>query len=188
MQNQTDLTENRLLLLVNEQDAVVGTGKKLFVHQQALLHRAFSIFIFNAVGQMLIQRRALSKYHSGGLWTNACCSHPVANEPLEETLHARLLEEIGLDCALEFQFKFIYKAAFENGLTEHELDYVYVGYSDAEPILNLEEADAFEWISMENLRKMLDEKPEKFTVWFKIIMQKMFENGFEVNPKKGINK
>ena len=164
---------NRLLILVNKEDQIIGNGEKLFVHQEALLHRAFSIFIFNDENQMLIQRRALSKYHSGGLWTNACCSHPIFEEDLETTLHDRLQEEIGLDCSLTFQFKFIYKAAFENGLTEHELDYVYFGKTNLTPTLNLEEADAFKWISIESLKKELAEQPEIYTVWFKIIMERL---------------
>jgi isopentenyl-diphosphate Delta-isomerase len=168
---------SRLLLLVNEADEVVGTGEKLWVHEQALLHRAFSIFIFNEAGQMLIQRRALSKYHSGGLWTNACCSHPIAEEDLETTLHDRLQDEIGLDCELAFQFKFIYKAAFENGLTEHELDYVYFGETNQQPTLNPEEADAFRWIAVKDLLHEIKTAPETFTVWFKIIMGKIEELG-----------
>ncbi len=163
----------RLLILVDENDKMIGSGEKLWVHEQALLHRAFSIFVFNDEGQMLIQRRALSKYHSGGLWTNACCSHPIADEELEFTLHDRLQDEIGLDCDLTFQFKFIYKAAFENGLTEHELDYVYFGKTYQQPILNPEEADAFRWIEVEDLKKEIENAPEDFTVWFKIILSKI---------------
>jgi isopentenyl-diphosphate Delta-isomerase len=159
------------LILVDERDQQVGFGSKLEVHQKGWLHRAFSILIFNTKGQMLIQRRAKNKYHSGGLWTNACCSHPLASIGQDEILKLRLKEEIGLETNLEFLYKFIYKAAFENGLTEYELDYVYQGITDKQPSLNPDEADAYTYMSVTEINEQIAKKPEDFTVWFKLIMQ-----------------
>ena len=119
--------ENDKVILVNEHDDMVGIMDKMEAHQQGLLHRAFSIFIFNTKGEMLLQQRAFSKYHSGGLWTNACCSHPLPGEKTEDAAQRRLKEEIGFETSLEKIFDFVYKAAFENGLTEHEFDHVFAG-------------------------------------------------------------
>ena len=118
------------IILVNEEDVQVGTMEKMEVHERGLLHRAFSVFIFNKAGEMLLQQRALSKYHSGGLWTNACCSHPRPGEKTEDAAARRLFEELGFGTELRFAFSFTYKAAFDNGLTEHEFDHVFVGHFD----------------------------------------------------------
>ncbi|POY39265.1 isopentenyl-diphosphate delta-isomerase [Solitalea longa] len=158
------------LLLVDENDTIIGYGDKLSVHEKGLLHRAFSIFVFNMKRELLLQKRAEAKYHSGGLWTNTCCSHPLKGEDLELTLHRKLKEEMGFDCAVSFKYKFIYKAAFDNGLTEHELDYVYVGEYDGLVEPNPEEAEDFKWISLEELVLDVNLNPRNYTEWFKEIV------------------
>src|SRR4030042_2763439 len=122
------------IILVDENDREIGTEEKLKTHEQGKLHRAFSIFVFNSKGELLLQRRAKGKYHSGGLWTNTCCSHPREGEKLEEAVHRRLKQEMGLDCPLKEAFSFIYKVRFENGLFEHELDHVFIGRVDGKPV------------------------------------------------------
>jgi isopentenyl-diphosphate delta-isomerase len=159
---------NNHLILVNEHDEPIGEMEKLLVHQQGLLHRAFSIFIFNRSKQLLLQRRALDKYHSGGLWTNTCCSHPQVDESMEEVTQRRLLEEMGLQVDLEFVFRFQYKASFENGLTEHELDYVYVGFTDQQPHPNPTEVMEWKYIDLPALQEDLVAYPEKYTAWLAI--------------------
>ncbi|MCO4293136.1 isopentenyl-diphosphate Delta-isomerase [Solitalea sp. MAHUQ-68] len=158
------------LLLVDENDNVIGYGDKLSVHERGDLHRAFSIFVFNEKNELLIQQRALEKYHSGGLWTNTCCSHPVKGEDLEITLHKKLEQEMGFDCPLSFQYKFIYKAAFDNGLTEHELDHVFVGKYNGAVKPNPEEVADFKWVSIDWLRSDVQLYPENYTEWFKKII------------------
>ena len=159
------------VILVDENDKVIGTEEKLKAHQNGgKLHRAFSIFIFNSKGEMLLQKRAKSKYHFGGLWTNACCSHPNPDKPLEDTVHKKLEQEMGFDTDLKETFTFIYKAEPENNLTEHELDHVFIGKFDGEPKINPEEADEWKWINIEELQKDIKENPEKYTPWFKIAL------------------
>jgi isopentenyl-diphosphate delta-isomerase len=126
--------------------------------------------VFNDKGEMLLQQRALSKYHSGGLWTNTCCSHPRQGETTEQAAHRRLQEEMGFDCELKLHQTFIYKAPFDNGLTEHELDHVFIGTYNQDPHINPEEVNDFHWISLSELDQQLRNQPEKFTVWFKMIM------------------
>ncbi len=161
-----------MLILVDENDRQIGTEEKIKAHEEGKLHRAFSIFIFNSKGEMLLQKRAKTKYHSGGLWTNTCCSHPRDGERIEEAVHRRLKEEMGFDCELEEKFHFIYKVKLDHGLTEHEFDHVFVGKYDGEVKPNPEEADDFKWINMETLKKDLEEHPENYTEWFKIAIQK----------------
>ena len=154
------------VILVNEFDNPLGVMEKLEAHRKALLHRAFSIFIFNSKGEMLLQRRSPSKYHSGGLWTNACCSHP---RPAEDTCQAakrRLFEELGFNTPLEKIFDFTYRSEFENGLTEHEYDHVYVGYYDQGVYPNLEEVSEYRFLSPQAVNAELAEHPEKYTSWF----------------------
>ena len=159
-----------MVILVNEHDKEIGLMEKQEAHIKGLLHRAFSVMVFNGKGEMLLQQRALSKYHSGGLWTNTCCSHPRQGETTEEAAHRRLQEEMGFDCELKLHQTFIYKAPFENGLTEHELDHVFVGIYNQNPHINLDEVNDFHWISLPDLDLQLRDEPEKFTVWFKMIM------------------
>ena len=156
------------LILVNEQDEQTGTGEKMMIHREGLLHRAFSIFIFNENGQMLMQRRSLSKYHSGGLWTNACCSHPGPGEDLERSAHKRLQEEMGFSTPLTKVFDFIYRAGFGNGMTEHEFDHVFVGEYDGPVLYNKDEVMDYCYQSMEEIRQSISFRPDAYTEWFKL--------------------
>jgi isopentenyl-diphosphate Delta-isomerase len=171
------LEKNQLMMeerviLVDEQDHKIGTMPKMEAHEKGLLHRAFSVFVFNDRKELMLQRRAWHKYHSPGLWTNTCCSHQRDGEDSLEAGHRRLNEEMGFDTALTFAVSFIYKAPFDNGLTEHELDHVLLGQYEGEPIINTEEVSEWKWMPMENLKIDLIEHPENYTVWFKIIFDK----------------
>ena len=161
------------VILVDEHDVQTGTMEKMEVHQKALLHRAFSIFIFNEKGEMLLHKRAEKKYHSGGLWTNACCSHP---QPGEETLAAaqmRLQEEMGFNTELKKAFDFIYKAPFDNGLTEHEFDHVFIGRYNGDILPNAEEVSDYCFKRVEEIKNLIQSQPQKYTEWFKIAFPKM---------------
>lgn len=162
------------IILVDENDKEVGTGEKLKVHQEGKLHRCFSIFVFNSRGQMLLQKRAKSKYHSGGLWTNTCCSHPRKGESLEDAVQRRLKEEMGFNCGTKEIFTFIYKAALDHDIIEHEYDHVFIGKFDGDPVLNLEEAEDYAWVDLEALKKNMKKNPGDYTIWFKIAMNKIF--------------
>ena len=162
------------IILVDKNDREIGTGEKMKVHQDGKLHRAFSIFIFNSKNEMLLQKRSKAKYHCGGLWTNTCCSHPRKGELLEEATHRILREEMGFDCELKEVGDFIYKAKFNNGLTEHEYDHVFTGKFDGAPNLNPEEADDYKWIDLEKLKNEIKKNSNDFTVWFKIALEKVF--------------
>ena len=164
------------VVLVNENDEVVGSMEKIEAHEKALLHRAFSVFVINKNNELMLQRRALGKYHSPGLWTNTCCSHPRVNESYEQGAHRRMVEEMGFDCELKDMFSFIYKAPFDNGLTEHELDHVFVGYCDTEPKINPDEVDSWKWMPIDELKKDIVENPDNYTVWFRIIFEKFSEH------------
>ncbi len=162
------------VILVNELDQPTGVMEKLEAHQKGLLHRAFSVFIFNEKGELLLQQRALSKYHSAGLWTNSCCSHP---RPDEDTLLAakrRLVEEMGIETQLSHKTHFIYRTAFENGLTEHEFDHIYFGNYAQMPNINKSEVESFVWMYPQKIKAEIITSPEKYTSWFKIAMQKLF--------------
>ncbi len=164
------------VILVNEQDQEIGTMEKLQAHREGKLHRAFSIFLFNDKNEMLLQKRAETKYHSGALWTNACCSHPAPGETLEQATVRRLKEELGLSAIeMKKEFSFIYKAAFENGLIEHELDHVFTGHYNQLPKINIEEASAYRFISAQDLKKEIEETPEAFSFWFKIALPRVIE-------------
>jgi len=161
------------VILVDEHDVPVGAMEKMEVHQKALLHRAFSIFIFNDRGEMLLHKRADKKYHSGGLWTNACCSHPRPGEDTLEAAEKRLQEEMGIVTALKKAFEFIYKAGFDNGLTEYEFDHVFVGNYNGEIIPDTEEVSDYCFKTMEEVRSSVESHPQKYTEWFKIAFPKM---------------
>jgi isopentenyl-diphosphate Delta-isomerase len=137
------------------------------VHQRGALHRAFSIYLFDSNGRLLLTRRAAGKYHSGGLWTNTCCSHPRPGEALEDAARRRLLEETGIDCALTRRFHFIYRAELDNGMIEHELDHVFVGTFDGEPRLDPSESDAYEWVDPRALVRDVADHPERYSVWMR---------------------
>jgi isopentenyl-diphosphate delta-isomerase len=164
------------VILVDENDKVVGTEEKIRVHQDGgKLHRAFSIFVFNGRGELLIHRRAGSKYHFGGLWTNTCCSHPRPGEALEDAVHRRLMQEMGFDTDLREAFSFIYRAESGNGLTEHELDHVFIGEFDGDPRPDPEEADDWKWISVDELREDVRKRPGNYTPWFRIALERVME-------------
>jgi isopentenyl-diphosphate delta-isomerase len=154
------------VILVNEQDEEVGVMEKMAAHEQALLHRAFSVFIFNKKGEMLLQQRAFEKYHSPGLWTNACCSHPFPGESTEAAATRRLMEELGFTTSLKKAFHFTYKAPFDNGLTEYEFDHVYVGQYNGEFTLNPEEVSACRFVELPSLEMDIKKNPASYTAWF----------------------
>lgn len=163
------------VILVDEMDRPIGTMEKMEVHQKGLLHRAFSIFIFNSKGEMLLQQRASSKYHSPDLWTNACCSHPMPEETIEQAAHRRLQEEMGFDTELEPAFHFIYKTPFENGLTEHELDHVLIGRYDGPIEPNPMEVKDYCFMKPEAISTSMATHEHKYTVWFRIAFPKLEE-------------
>ena len=163
------------VILVDIDDNPTGVADKMSAHLEGKLHRAFSIFIFNTEGKMLLQRRALSKYHSGGLWTNACCSHPLPEETTLAAATRRLKEELGFETAIEKIFDFVYKAEFENGLTEYEFDHVFAGEFDGEINFNKDEVMEWRFENISCIQESLLEKPEKYTVWFHIAFQKVEE-------------
>ncbi len=163
------------ILLIDAQDKVVGTCEKMEVHRQGYLHRAFSIFLFNHRGEMLLQQRAREKYHSGGLWTNTCCSHQNADESAETTVHRRLKEEM-ISTSLKFLFKFIYRTTLNNSFIEYEFDHIYVGSYNGIPKPNPLEVQQWEYFSVENIQLQTSKKPHKFTEWFKIIIKQHIEN------------
>lgn len=170
---KTDQMEQ--VILVNEHDEELGLMEKMEAHEKALLHRAFSIFLFNSKDELLLQQRALHKYHSGGLWTNTCCSHPRQGESVIEAANRRLEEEMGMDCAMKQMFHFIYKAELDQGLTEHELDHVVFGYTDKKPNINPEEVMDWKYVKMDQLDKDIKSCPEEYTAWFKIIFEKVYQ-------------
>ena len=160
------------VILVNEQDTPIGLMGKLEAHQKALLHRAFSVFILNDKGEIMLQQRAASKYHSPNLWTNTCCSHPRQDETTIEAGKRRLREEMGFVTELTDILSFIYKAPFDNGLTEHELDHILIGYYNAPPTINPEEVADWRWELPEKIKEDIAKHPHRYTEWFKIIFDK----------------
>lgn len=159
------------VILVDELDNEIGSEEKIKAHKKGLLHRAFSIFIFNKKGELLLQQRAKSKYHSGGLLTNTVCSHPLPNENISDAVTRRLKEEMRFDTELKEIFSFIYKSEYENGLTEYEFDHVFIGYYNSNPIPNIEEVENYKWVTMEYLKKDIEENQTKYTTWFKKILE-----------------
>jgi isopentenyl-diphosphate delta-isomerase len=162
------------VILVNENDEPIGLMPKMEAHEKAVLHRAFSVFVLNKNNQLMLQQRAAHKYHSPLLWTNTCCSHQKENETNLEAGNRRLLEEMGFQTPLKELFHFIYKAPFDNGLTEHELDHVMIGFYESEPNINLEEVESWKWMDIEAVKADIDENPDIYTVWFKIIFDKFY--------------
>ena len=156
------------IILVNERDEPVGTMEKIQAHRSALLHRAFSVFVFNSRGEMLLQQRAFGKYHSGGLWTNACCSHPHPGEDTGQAAGRRLQEEMGFGVKLRKLFDFIYKSEFDNGLTEHEFDHVFAGVYDGPVRPDSGEVHDYCFKNIEEIKESLRQRPEQYTVWFRI--------------------
>ena len=161
------------VILVDEQDHQIGVMEKMEAHEKALLHRAFSVFIFNDNGEMLLQQRAFEKYHSGGLWTNACCSHPRSNEETNDAAIRRLKEEMGFETTLTKVFDFVYKAAFDNGLTEYEFDHVFVGKYNGIILANKAEVQSFEYKTIDAIAAELALDNNHYTAWFRIAFPKI---------------
>lgn len=159
-----------LLVLVDENDQEIGRMEKMEVHQKGLLHRAFSILIFNSKNEILLQQRALDKYHSGGLWTNTCCSHPRINETTLQAANRRLQEEMGFTTELKEEFSFIYRAELDGNMIEHELDHVFFGTFEGDIHFNKEEVNDFKWVSMPDLMNDVEKSPSSYTEWFKILL------------------
>jgi isopentenyl-diphosphate Delta-isomerase len=157
--------------LVDLDDNPIGTMEKLEAHRKGLLHRAFSILLFNSKGEMLLQKRALSKYHSGGLWTNTCCSHPLPDEDMHAAARRKLKQEMGIELQPEFAYKFIYKASLDKGLVEHECDHVFLGSFDGTPTINPEEVEDWKYSNMHALRSDISKHPQRYTSWFKLIIE-----------------
>lgn len=162
------------VILVAEDDTPIGLMPKMEAHEKAVLHRAFSVFILNDKKELMLQQRAAHKYHSPLLWTNTCCSHQREGETNIEAGTRRLREEMGFEADLKELFWFIYKAPFDNGLTEHELDHVLIGYYNQAPVINEEEVAAYKWMSLEAVQEDMVQNPEDYTVWFKIIFDKFY--------------
>lgn len=162
------------IILVDESDRQVGIDNKLHAHQNgAKLHRAISVFIFNKRGETLLQKRAMTKYHSAGKWANACCSHPMPKESVADAAHRRLREEMGFDCEMHEAFAFTYKADVGNGLTEHEYDHVFFGEYDEEVKADKDEVMDYRWVSMKSLREEIERKPDAFAPWLRICIDRV---------------
>lgn len=161
------------VVLVDINDQPIGTMEKQEAHVKALLHRAFSVFIFNDEKELLLQQRALNKYHSPGLWTNTCCSHPREGEETIDAAHRRMVEEMGFDCEFEEAFSFTYRADVGQGLTEHEFDHVFIGYGDYKPNINTEEVNDWKYLPMEVIRAEMNQSPDKYTIWFRIAFEEV---------------
>ena len=172
MSNTNEYVEE--VILVDKHDVEQGTMEKMEAHKNGgTLHRAFSVFVFNTKGELLLQRRALHKYHSGGLWTNTCCSHPRPGETVREAGHRRLEEEMGMQCKLVELFSFEYKAELDGGMTEWELDHVLLGLSEKEPSINEEEAADFKYMPLDEIDEDLNKNPQNYTEWFKICFERV---------------
>ncbi|NQZ45743.1 MAG: isopentenyl-diphosphate Delta-isomerase [Flavobacteriaceae bacterium] len=165
-----------LVILVNSNDEKIGLMPKMEAHEKAVLHRAFSVFIMNGKGQTMLQQRAAEKYHSPLLWTNACCSHQRNGESNIQAGKRRLNEEMGFETELKELFSFIYKAPFDNGLTEHELDHVMIGRFEGDPVLNPDEVAAWKWMYPEDVKNDIAKHPENYTAWFKIIFDRFYDH------------
>lgn len=161
------------VILVDEHDNAIGTMEKMQAHVEGKLHRAFSVFVFNEKDELLIHQRAEHKYHSGGLWTNTCCSHPMPHETVEEAAHRRLMEEMGFDCELFEVFAFSYYAELDKGLTEHEYDHVFFGRFDGKPSINPAEVSSYKYMTIDEVKADINLNPLQYTEWFKLIFQQI---------------
>jgi isopentenyl-diphosphate delta-isomerase len=164
------------VILVNEKDQEIGLMPKLEAHQKAVLHRAFSVFIFNSENELMLQKRASNKYHSPNLWTNTCCSHQRSGESNIQAGTRRLYEEMGFTTPLNEITSFIYKAPFDNGLTEHELDHIMVGYYNEDPVINSDEVEDWKWMKIEDVKNDISLNPDLYTAWFKIIFKNFYNH------------
>ena len=167
------MTEEKVIL-VNQFDEQIGLMNKLEAHEKAVLHRAFSVFVLNNKNEIMLQQRAKQKYHSPLLWTNTCCSHQRDGETNLQAGSRRLFEEMGFVTELKELFHFIYKAPFDNGLTEHELDHVMIGYFNDEPQINFEEVENWKWMTIEDVKNDMKKYPDDYTIWFKIIFEEFY--------------
>ena len=173
------------VILVDHTGKEIGTQEKMQAHREGKLHSAFSIFIFNAVGELLLQRRTRTKYHSGGLWTNTCCSHPRPGESYYSAARRRLNEEMGFDCELTGLFSFIYHIQLDNSLFEHELDHVFVGHYNGQPTPNPSEVDDWKWMNISALKQDVQETPESYTYWFKLALDRVVEQSQKISFNNG---
>ena len=158
------------VILVDTHDNAIGTMDKMEAHHRGVLHRAFSVLLFNSDGKILLQKRSGTKYHSAGLWTNTCCSHPRPGEKIEDAARRRLMEEMGIEAQTEFVYKFIYRTQLEDTLIEHEYDYVFIGIFDGEPLINKAEVEDWKYADMNWVRQDIIDNPENYTYWFKLIV------------------
>ncbi len=181
------MAETEYVILVDENDNPMGIKEKMAAHLEGDLHRAFSIFVFNSKGELMLQQRSLSKYHSPGLWTNTCCSHPRQNETTIDAAHRRLQEEMGFDCELKEEFAFRYKANVGEGLMEHEFDHVFIGTFDGSPELNPEEANSWKFMLMDDIMNDIEDDPDNYTIWFRIAFDEV-ERQFRMNYYRHQNK
>jgi isopentenyl-diphosphate delta-isomerase len=159
------------VILVDANDNAIGTMEKMEAHEKGLLHRAFSVLIFNSKGELLIQKRASTKYHSGGLWTNTCCSHPTPQESIEQAAKRRLKEEMGIEAEPAFTYKFIYKTDLDKNLIEYEVDHVLTAQFDGEPKVNENEVEDWKYVSLKELQRDAQDNPHLYTEWFKLILK-----------------
>jgi isopentenyl-diphosphate delta-isomerase len=169
------MMQEELVILIDDQDNEIGLLEKMEAHRLGLLHRAFSVILFNSKGELLLQQRAAHKYHSPQLWTNTCCSHQRPGESNQEAAKRRLWEEMGMEAQLNEAFSFIYKAKLDQGLTEHELDHVLFGYTNQIPVINKDEVAAYKWMSLNDLTHDLEKSPNTYTAWFKILINQHLE-------------
>lgn len=174
---------NEMVILVDPHDRQIGVEEKMKAHREGKLHRAFSVFVFNEKAEMLLQKRAPQKYHSGGLWTNACCSHPRPGEAIEQAAARRLQEEMGFVCALKKAFHFIYKAALDGGLIEHEFDHVFIGNYNGEIHSNANEVTDYRWLNLQTIKHELEHFSEKYTAWFKISFERVLKSEASLKMK-----
>jgi isopentenyl-diphosphate delta-isomerase len=177
-----------VLILVDQHDHAVGIGEKLQVHRDGVLHRAFSIFVFDRHGRLLLQQRASDKYHSGGLWTNTCCGHPRHGESNDAAAHRRLREEMGFDCKLQKVAAITYRAQVSNDLIEHEYDHIYIGLFDGDPVPDPNEASNWAWVKTAALLKLIETQPHTFTVWFKKILDEADAGCLDLWKREAQNK
>jgi len=164
------------IILVDKNDKQIGLMEKMEAHEKAILHRAFSVFIFNSEGKLMLQQRALHKYHSPGLWTNTVCSHPHDGETTDTAAHRRIVEEMGFDCDFKEAFSFLYNAEVGKGLIEHEFDHVFIGSSDKKPAINLEEVASWKYVSLPWLENDIKKNANNYTEWFKIALAEVLEH------------
>lgn len=166
-----------MVILVDSNDHPIGVMPKMEAHEKGALHRAFSVLIFNSDGELLLQRRAISKYHSGGLWTNTCCSHPAPGQDTAVAAAKRLEEEMGIRASIDYHSCFIYQTGLDHGLQENEFDHIYIGYSDQQPVLNPDEVAEYKYLPPAKVSEDILKHPQDYSVWFKIIWQKLIDTG-----------